>query len=157
MGKKWKQRRISFSLTSKSLQTVTAATKLRRLLLGRKAMTNLDYILKSRDITLLTKVYTVKAMIFPVVVYGCESWTIQKADCQKIDAFELWCWRRLLRVYWTARRSNQLFLKEINCEYSVGGLRLKLKLRYFGHVMQRVFSLEKTMMLEKIEGRRRKG
>ena len=105
----------------------------RHLLLGRKAMTNLDYILKSRDITLLTKVYTVKAMIFPVVVYGCESWTIQKADCQKIDAFELWCWRRLLRVYWTARRSNQLFLKEINPEYSFEGLLLKLKFQSFGH------------------------
>jgi len=144
-------------LTSKSLQTVTAATKLRHLLLGRKAMTNLDCILKSRDSTLLTKVCIVKAMIFPVVVYGCESWTIQKADCQRIDALELWCWRRILRVSWTAGRSNQLFLKEINCKYSVGGLTLKLKLQYFGHLMQRAVSLEKTVMLEKIEGRRRKG
>ena len=105
----------------------------RRLLLGRKAMTNLDSILKTSDIALLTKVHLVKAMVFPLVVYGCESWTIKKAECRRIDAFELWCWRRLLRVPWTARRSNQSILKEINPEYSLGGLMLKLKLQYFGH------------------------
>ena len=127
----------------------------RHLLLGRKVMTNLDSILKSRDITLPTKVCLVKAMVFPVVMYGCESWTIKKAECQKIDGFELWCWRRLLRVPWTARRSNQSILKEISPEYSLEGLMLKLKLQYFGHLMQRTDSLEKTLMLEKIEGRRR--
>ena len=124
----------------------------RCLLLERKAMTNLDSILKSRDITLPTKVCIVKAMVFPVVMYGCESWTIQKAECQRIDAFELWCWRRLLRVPWTVR-SNQSILKEINPEYSLEGL--KLKLQYFDHLMQRTDSLEKTLMLGKIEGRRR--
>ena len=107
----------------------------RRLLLGRKAMTNLDSILKSRDVTLLTKVCLVKAMVFPVVTYGCESWTIKKAECRRIDAFELWCWRRLLRVLWTARRSNKSILREINPEYSLEGLMLKLKLQYFGHLM----------------------
>ena len=107
----------------------------RLLLLGKKAMTNLDSILKSRDITLPTKVYLVKAMVFPVVMYGCESWTIKKAECRRIDAFELWCWRRLLRVPWTARRSNQSILKEMNPEYSLEGLMLKLKLQYFGHLM----------------------
>ena len=127
----------------------------RHLLLGRKVMTNLDSILKSRDITLPTKVCLVKAMVFPVVMYGCESWTIKKAECQKIDGFELWCWRRLLRVPWTARRSNQSILKEISPEYSLEGLMLKLKLQYFGHLMQRTDSLEKTLMLGKIEGRRR--
>ena len=126
----------------------------RYLPLGRKAMTNLDSLLKSRDITLPTKVCQVKAMIFPVVMYGCESWTIRKAACQRIDAFELWCWRRLLRVPWTARRSNQSILKEINPEYSLKGLMLKLKLQYFGHLMGRTDSLEKTLMLGKIEGRR---
>ena len=120
-------------------------------------MTNLDSILKSRDITLLTKVHLAKAMVFPVVMYGCESWTINKAECQKIDAFELWCWRRLLRVPWMARRSNQLMLKEINPEYSLKGLMLKMKLQYFGHLMQRASSLEKTLMLGKIDGRRRRG
>ena len=125
------------------------------LLLGRKAMTNLDSILKSRDITLLTKVLLVKAMVFPVVMYGCESWTIKKAEHQRIDAFELWCWKRLLRVPWTVRRSNQSILKEINPEYSLEGLRLRLKLQYFGHLMQRTDSLEKTLMLGKMEGRRR--
>ena len=125
--------------------------------LGRKAMTNLDSILKSRDITLSTKVHLVKAMAFPVVMYGCESWTIKKAEHQRIDAFELWCWRRLLRVPWTARRSNQSILKEINCEYLLEGLMLKLKLQYFGHLMWRVDSLEKTLMLGKIEGRRTRG
>ena len=129
----------------------------RRLLLGRKAMTNRDSILKSRDITLPTKVHLVKAMVFSVVMYGCESWTIEKAEYRRIDAFELWCWRRLLRVPWTARRSNQSMLKEISPEYSLEGLMLKLKLQYFGHLMRRTASLEKTLMLGKIEGRRRRG
>ena len=120
-------------------------------------MTNLDSILKSRDITLLTKVCLVKVMVFPVVMYGCESWTIKKAERRRIDASELWCWRRLLRVPWTARRSSLSILKEISPEYSLEGLMLKLKLQYFGHLMQRVDSLEKTLMLGKIEGRRRKG
>ena len=134
---------------------VSAAMKLRRLLLGRKVMTNLDSILKSRDITLPTKVRLVKAMVFPVVMYGCESWTIKKAECQGIDAFELWCWRRLLRVPWTARRSNQSILKKISPWCSSEGLILKLKLQYFGHLMQKVDSFEKTLMLGKIEGRKR--
>ena len=120
-------------------------------------MTNLDSILKSRDITLSTKVHLVKAMVFPVVMYRCESWTIKKAEFQIIDVFELWCWRRLLRVPWTARRSNQFFLKEISPEYSLEGLMLKLKLQYFGHLMQRADSFEKTLILGKIEGRRRRG
>ena len=123
--------------------------------LGRKAMTNLDGILKSRNITLPTKVHLVKAMVFPVVMYGCESWTIKKVECQRIDAFELWCWRRLLRVLWTERRSNQSIVKEISPEYSLEGLMLKVKLQYFGHMMRRTDSLEKTLMLGKIEGRRR--
>ena len=126
----------------------------RRLLLGRKAITNLDSILKSRDITLLTKVHLVKAIVFPVVMYGCESWTIKKAEHRKIDTFEL-CWRRLLRVPWTARRSNQSILKEISPEYSLEGLMFKLKLQYFGYLMRKTDSLEKTLMLGKIEGRRR--
>ena len=129
--------------------------EIRHLLLGRKAMTNLDSILKSRDITWLTKVHLVKAMVFPVVMYGCESWTIKKAEHQRLDAFELWCWRTLLRVPWTARRSNQSILKEISPEYSLEGLMLKLKLQYFGHLMQRTDSLKKTLMLRKIESRRR--
>ena len=129
----------------------------RGLLLGRKVMTNLDTILKSRDITLPTKVRLVKAMIFPVVMYGCESWTVKKAEPGRIDAFELWCWRRLLRVPWPARRSSQSILKEISPEYSLEGLMLKLKLQYFGHLMQRNDSLEKTRMLGKIEGERWKG
>ena len=129
----------------------------RHLLLARKAMTNLDSILKSRDITLPTKVRLIKAMIFPVVMYGCESWTIKTAECWRIDAFELWCWRRLLRVPWTARRSNQSILKEISPEYSLEELMLKLKLQYFGHLMWRTDSLEKTLMLGKIEGGRRRG
>ena len=120
-------------------------------------MTNLDSILKSRDITLLTKAHHIKAMIFPVVMYGCKSWTINKVECWRIDAFELWCWRGLLRVPWTARRSNQLILKEISPEYSLEGLMLKLKLQYFGHLMRRADSLEKTLMLGKIEGRRKRG
>ena len=129
----------------------------RRLLLGRKVMTNLNRILKSRDITLPTKVHLVKAMVFPVVMYGCESWTIKKAECRRIDAFELWCWRRLLRVPWTARRSNQSILKEISPGCSLEGLMLKLKLQYFGHLMRKADSSEKTLMLGKIEGRRRRG
>ena len=119
----------------KSLQTVTAAMKLRHLLLGRKVMTNLDSIFKSRDITLPTKVHLVKAMVFPVVMYGCEIWTVKKAEHRRIDAFELWCWRRLLRIPWTARRSNQSILKEVSPEYSLEGLMLKLKLQYFGYLM----------------------
>ena len=135
---------------------VTAALKYKRhLLLGRKVMTNLDSKLKSRDITLSTKVHLVKAMFFPVVMYGCESWTVKKAECWKIDAFELWCWRRLLRVPWTARQSNQSILNEISPECSLEGLMLKRKLQYFGHIMRRVDSLEKTLMLRGIEGRRR--
>ena len=123
----------------------------RHLLLGRKAMTNLDSILKRRDITLPTKVCLVKAMVFPVVMYGCESWTIKKAECQRIDAFELWCWRRLLRVPRNARRSNQPILKEISPEYSLEGLMLKLKFQYFGHLMQRIDSLEKTRCCERLK------
>ena len=129
----------------------------RRLLLRRKVMTILDSILKIRDITLSTKVHLVKAMVFPVVMYGCESWTVKKADCRRIDAFELWCWRRLLRVPWTARRSNQSILKEISPGCSLEGLMLKLKRQYFGHLMQRADSFEKTLMLGKIEGRSRRG
>ena len=129
----------------------------RHLLLGRKAMTNLDSILKSRDITLPTKVRLVKAMVFPVVMYGCESWTIKKAEPRRMDAFELWCRRRLLKAPWTARGSIQLILKEISPEYSLEGLMLKLKLQYFGHLMRRTDSFEKTLMLGKIEGRRRRG
>ena len=129
----------------------------RRLLLRRKAMTNLDSILKSRDITLLTKVHLVKAMDFPVLMYGYESWTIKKSEQWRIDAFELWCWRRLLRVPWTARRSDQSILKEINPEYSLEGLMLKLKFQYSGHLMRRTDSLEKTLILRKTEGRRRRG
>ena len=129
----------------------------RRLLLGGKVMTNLDSIFKSRDITLPTKVHLVKAMVFPVVTYGCESWTVKKAERRRIDGFELWCWRRLLRVPWTARRSNQSILKEISPGCSLEGLMLKLKLQYSGYLMQRADSLEKTLMLGKIEGRRRRG
>ena len=136
---------------------VTAAMKLGCLLLGRKAMTNLDSVLKSRDITLPTKVHLVKAMVFPVVMYGCESWTIRKPERQRIDAFELWCWRRLLRVPWTARRSIQSILKETSPEYSLKGLMQKLKHQYFGHLMRRTDSLEKTLMLKKTEGRRKRG
>ena len=129
----------------------------RHLLLGSKVMTNLDNILKSRDITLPTKVHLVKAMVFPVVMYGCESWTIRKAECRGINTFELWCWRRFLRVPWTARSSNQSILKEINPGCSLEGLMLKLRLQYFGHLIRRADSLEKTLMLEKIAGRRRRG
>ena len=129
----------------------------RHLLLGRKVMSNLDSIFKSRDITLPTKVCLVKAMAFPVVMYGCESWTVKKAECRRIDAFELWCWRRLLRVPWTVRRSNQSILKKISPRCSLEGMMLKLKLQYFGHLMRRVDSLEKTLMLGGIGGRRRRG
>ena len=129
----------------------------RRLLLGRKVMNNLDSIFKSRDITLPTKVHLVKAMVFPVVRYGCGSWTVKKAECRRIDVFELWCWRRLLRVLWTARRSDHSILKEISPGCSLEGMMLKLKLQYFGHLMQRVDSLEKTLMLGRIGGRKRRG
>ena len=129
----------------------------RHLLLGRKVMTNLDSILKSRDITMSTKVRLVKALVFSVVMYGCESWAIKKAEHHRIDTFELWCWRRLLRAPWTARRSNQSILKETSPEYSLERLMLKLKLQYFGHLMQRTESLEKTLMLRKMEGRRKRG
>ena len=142
----------------KSLQRVTIVMKSKdSCSFWRKAMTNLDSILKSRDFTLPTKVCLVKAMVFPVVMYGCESWTTKKAECQRIDAFELWCWSRLLRVPWTARRSNQSILKEISPEYSLQRLMLKLKLQYFGHLVQRTDSLEKTQKMGKIEGRRRRG
>ena len=142
----------------KSLQMVIAAMKLKeRLLLGRKVIINLDSILKSRDLTLLTKVHLVKAMVFPVVMYGCESWTIKTAEHWRIDAFELWCWRRLSRVPWTIRRSNQSILKEISPEYSLERLMLKLKLQYFGHLMWSANFLEKTLILGKIEGRRIRG
>ena len=134
---------------------VTAAMKSEDLLLGRKAMTNLDSVLKRRDITLPAKVQIVKAIVFPVVTYSCESWTIRKAERQRIDAFKLWCWRRLLRISWTIRRSHQSILREINTEYSPEGLMLKLQ--YFGHLMQTANSLEKSLMLGKIEGRRRGG
>ena len=157
MGKQWKQWKSLFFWAPKSLQMMTAAVKFRHLLLGRKVMTNLDSILKSRDITLPTKVRLVKAMVFTVVTYGCESWTIKKAERWRIDAFELWCWRRLLRVPWTARRSNQSILKEISPEYSLEGLMLKLKLQYFGRLMGRTDSFEKILMLGKIEGGRRRG
>ena len=129
----------------------------RHLLLGRKPMPILDSILQSRDITLPTNVHLVKTMVFPVVRYGCESWTVKKTEYRRIDAFELWCWRRLLRVPWTARRSNQSILKEISPEYSLEGLMLKLKLQYFGHLMRRTDSFEKTLVLGQIEGRRRRG
>ena len=129
----------------------------RHLLLGRKAMPNLDSILKSRDITLPTKVHLVKALVFPLVMYGCESWTIKKTECQRIDAFELWCWRRLLSVLWTARSSSQSIIMEISPEYSLEDLMLKLKLQYFGHLMRRAGSFEKTLMLGKIEGGRKRG
>ncbi|XDA71912.1 hypothetical protein R6Z07F_002198 [Ovis aries] len=152
MEKQWKQCQTLFWGAPKSLQMVIAA-----ILLGRKVMSNLDSIFKSRDITFLTKVRLVKAMVFSVVMYGCESWTVKKAERQRIDVFGLWCWRRLLRVPWTARRSNQSILKEINPGISLEGMMLKLKLQYFGHLMQRVDSLEKTLMLGGIGGRRRRG
>ena len=153
MGNRWKQRQTLFSWAPKSLQMVTAAMKLRHLLLGRKVMISLDSILKSRDITLPTKVRLVKATVFQMVMYACESWTIKKAEHRRIDAFELWCWR----VPWTARRSNQSILKEISPECSLEGLMLKLKLQYFHQLMGRIDSLEKTLMPGKIEGERRRG
>ena len=163
---------ISWQIDQKTVETVTdfilrgskipadgdCSHEIKRcLLLWRKVMANLDSILKSRDITLPTKVRLVKALVFPVVMYGCESWTIKKAEHGRIDAFELWCWRRLLRVPWTAKRSNQSILKEITPEYSLEGLMLKLKVQYFGHLMQRTDSLEETLMLGKIESGRRRG
>ena len=158
MGKQWKQCTDFILGGSKITADGDCSHEIkRRLLLGRKVMTNLDSIFKSRDITLPTKVHLVKAMVFPVVIYGCENWTVKKAECQRIDAFELWCWRRLLRVPWTARRSNQSILKDISPGCSLEGLMLKLKLQYFGHLMRRVDSLEKTLMLGRIEGRRRRG
>jgi len=146
---------VSLNIMTKRFIYIVALSEL--LTFGRKVMTNLDSILKSRDITLPTEVHLVKAMVFPVVMYGCESWTVKKAQCRRIDAFELWCWRRLLRVPWTARRSNQSVLKEISPGISLEGMMLKLKLQYFGHLMRRVDSLEKTLMLGGIGGRRRRG
>ena len=164
MGKQWKQCQtlifladFIFGSSQITADGDSSHEIKRRLLPGRKVMTNLDGILKSRDITLPTMICIVKPMIFPVVMYRCESWTIKKAEHQRTDAFELWCWRRLLRVPWTARRSNQSILKEISPRCSLEGLMLKLKLQYFGHLMRRADSLEKTLMLEKIEGRRRRG
>ena len=157
MGKQWKQCQTIFG-GSKIIADGDCSHEIKRsLLLGRKVMTNLDSIFKSRDITLPAKVHLVKAMVFPVIMYGCEIWTVKKTECRRIDAFELWCWRRLLRVTWTARRANQSILKEISPGCSLEGLMLKLKLQYFGHLMQRVESLEKTLMLGGIEGRRRRG
>ena len=159
MGKQWKQWQILFSWAHSKITAdgdCSHETK-RRLLLDRIAMTNLDSILKSRDIILPTKVRLVKTMVFLVVMYGCESWTIKKSECWRIDAFEMWCWRRLLRISWPSRRSNQSILKEISPEYLLEGLMLKLKLQYFGHLMWRTDSLEKTLMLGKIESRRRRG
>ena len=153
-GETWKQWQTLFSCAPISLWMVTAAMKLKD---ACSLEENLDSILKRRNITLLTNACMVKAMLFPVVMYGCESWSIKTAECQRIDAFELWCRRRLLRVPWTARRSNKSILKEISPEYSMEGLMLKLKLQYFGHLMQRTGSLDKTLMLGKIEGRRRRG
>ena len=158
MGKQWKQWLPLFLGGSEITADGDCSCEIkRRLLLGRKVMTNLDSILKSRDITLPTKVHLVKAMVFPVVMYGCESCTIKKAKCWRIDAFDLWCWRRLLRVPWTERISNQSILREISPGCSLEGLMLKLKLQYFGHLLRRAVSFEKTLMLGKIEGRRRRG
>ena len=158
MGKQWKQWENLFWGGSKITEDGDCSHEIKRcLLLGRKAMINLDSLLKSRDIILPTKVRLLKTMVSPVVMYGCKSWTIKKTECWRIDAFELWCWRILLRVHWTARRSNQSILKEISPEYSLEELRLKLKHQYFGHLMWRTDSLEKTLMLGKIEGERRRG
>ena len=155
MEKQWRQWQTLFSWASQITADGDCSYEIKRcLLLGRKAMTNLDSISKSRDITLLTKVYL---LFFPVATYRFERWIIKKAECQRNDAFELWCWRRLFRVPWTAGRSNQSILKEVSPEYSLGGPMLKLKLQYFGHLIQRAQSLEKTLMLGKIEGRRRRG
>ena len=151
MGKQWKQCQTFFLGGSKITADGDCSHEIKRhLLLGRKVMTNLDSIFKSRDIALPTKVRLVKAMVFPVVMYGCESWTVKKAECRRIDAFELCCWRRLLRVPWTMRRSNQSILKEISPECSLKGLMLKLKLQYYGHLMRRIDSLDKTLMLGKV-------
>ena len=153
-----KQCQTLFFWAPRSLQMGDCSHEIkRRLLLGRKVMTNLDSMLKSRDVTLPTKVHLVKAMVFPVVMHACESWTVKKAQRRRIDTFELRCWRRLLRVPWTARRSDQSMLKKISPEYSLEGLMLKLKIQYFGHLLRRTDSLEKTLMLGKIEGRRRRG
>ena len=157
MRKQWKQWLTIFLGPKITVDGDCSHEIKRRLLFGRKVMTNLDSILKSRDITLPTKVHLVKAMIFPVVMYGCESWTVKKAECQRIDAFELWCWRRRLRVPWTARRSTQSIIKEISPGISLEGLMLKLKLQYFGHLMRRFGSMEKTLMLGGIGGRRKRG
>ena len=157
-GEQWKQCQTLFLGGSKITEDGYCSHEIKRhLLLGRKVMANLDSILKSRDITLPTKVHLVKAMVFPVVMYGCESWTVKKGEHRRIDAFELWCWRGLLKVPWTARRSNQSILKEINPGCSLEGLMLKLKLQYFGRLMQRTDSFEKTLMLGGIGGRRRRG
>ena len=155
MGKQWKQWETLLSWAPDNKDGECSHEIKRPLLLGRKAMTNLDGTLKSRPLP--TKVHLVKSMVFPVVVFGYESWTIKKAECLRIDAFELWCWRRLLRIPWTERRSKQSILKEISAEYSLEGLLLKLKLQYFGHLMQRTFSFEKTLMLGKTDQRRRRG
>ena len=158
MGKRWKQRLTLFLGDFKITADCVYSHEIeKRLLFGRKVMTNLDSILKSRDISLSTKFCLVKAMVFPVVVYGYESWIIKKAEHQRIGAFELWCWRRLLRIPWIARRSDQSILKEISPEYSLEGIMVRLKLQYFGHLMQRIDSLEKTLMLGKIKDRRRRG
>ena len=158
MGKRWKQWETLFWGGSKITADGDCSLEIkRRLFLGRKAMTDLDSWLKSRDITLLTKVYIVKAVVFPVVTYGCDSWTIKKAEHWRTDAFEPWCWRRLLRVPWAARRSNQSILKDISPEYSLEGLMLKLKFQYFGHLMWRTDSLEKTLVLGKVKDGRRRG
>jgi len=157
MGKQWKQCQTLFLGAPKSLQMVTAAMKLKDAYSLEGVMTNIDSIFQSRDITLPAKVRLVKAKVFPVLMYICEIWTVKKAECQRIDAFELWCWRRLLRVPWTARRSNQSILKETSPRCSLEGLMLKLKLQYFGHLMRSVDSLEKTLMLGGLGGRRRRG
>ena len=158
MGKQWKQWLTLFFWAPKITAGGDCSHEIKRcLLLGRKFMANLDSILKSKDIPLPTKIHLVKAMVFPVVIYGCENWIIKKAECRRIDAFELWCWRKLLRVPWTARWSNKSILKEISPECSFKGLMLKLKLQYFGHLMRRADSFEKILMLGKIESRRRRG
>ena len=158
MGKQWKQYQTLFWGGSKITADGDCSHEIKRcLVFGRNVMTNLDSIFKSRDITLPTEVRLVKAIVFPVVTYGCKSWTVKEAECPRIDAFELWCWRRLLRVPWTVRRSNQSILKEISPGCSLEGLMPKLKLQYFDHLVQRVDSLEKTLMLGRIGGRRRRG
>ena len=158
MGRQWEQCQTLFFLGSKITTDGDCSHEIKRcLLLGRKVMTNLDSVLKNRDIILLTNIHVVKAMVFPVVMYGCESWTVKKAECQRIDAFQLWCWGRLLRVPWTSRRSSQSILKEISPGCSLEGMMLKLKLQYFGHLMRRVDSLEKTLMLGGIGGWRKRG